>query len=138
MKKRYQKPPKLEYRRFRVRGHIRSFRDLEIYKQTTLLSSRIYNLEFPPKIKGKKLQAQRKVLVDIRRKIYAHFVEIGCSAAGVFHHVLHVFTRFKVALAYESVDIYLADVVYLKGPCAGHGQEKGHYGCKCHKTMFFH
>lgn len=48
----------MEYHKFRVRGHIRSFRDLEIYKQTTLLSSQIYNLELPPKIKNKKLLEQ--------------------------------------------------------------------------------
>jgi len=30
----------LEYKKFRVRGHIKSFRDLEVYKQTTLLASK--------------------------------------------------------------------------------------------------
>lgn len=46
---------KLEYRKFRVRGHIKSFRDLEIYKQTTLLSSQIFQITLPPKLPQKKL-----------------------------------------------------------------------------------
>jgi len=61
---------KLEYKKFRVRGHIRSFRDLEIYKQTTLLSSEIYGLELPPKVKGKKLLEQElEILRNISKQI---------------------------------------------------------------------
>ena len=61
---------KLEYQKFRVRGHIRSFRDLEIYKQTTLLSSQIYGLELPPKIKNKKLLEQElEILRNISKQI---------------------------------------------------------------------
>jgi hypothetical protein len=60
----------LEYKKYRVRGHIRSFRDLEIYKQTTLLSSQIYGLELPPKIKGKKLlEEELEILRNISKQI---------------------------------------------------------------------
>lgn len=51
----YKPKGKLEYKKYRVRGHIRSFRDLEIYKHTTLLSSQLYLLELPKNLKGKKL-----------------------------------------------------------------------------------
>jgi hypothetical protein len=44
---------KTEYKKFRVRGHIRSFRDLEIYKYTTKLSSQIFGLELPPNLKNR-------------------------------------------------------------------------------------
>jgi|SaaInlStandDraft_5_1057022.scaffolds.fasta_scaffold82847_2 hypothetical protein len=50
--KNYEK--KLEYKKYRVRGAIKSFRDLEIYKQTTLLASQIIQIELPQKIKSKK------------------------------------------------------------------------------------
>ena len=61
---------KLEYRKFRVRGHIRSFRDLEIYKQTTLLSSQIYDIVLPPKIKNKKLlERELEFLRNISKQI---------------------------------------------------------------------
>ncbi len=61
---------KLEYQKFRVRGHIRSFRDLEIYKQTTLLSSQIYDIELPPKIKNKKLlEEELEILRNISKQI---------------------------------------------------------------------
>jgi hypothetical protein len=66
----YKNKGKLEYRKFRVRGHIRSFRDLEIYKQTTLLSSQIYDIDLPPKIKGKKLlEEELEILRNISKQI---------------------------------------------------------------------
>ena len=66
----YKPKSKLEYRKFRVRGHIRSFRDLEIYKQTTLLSSQTYDIELPPKIKNKKLLEQElEFLRNISKQI---------------------------------------------------------------------
>ena len=66
----YKPKGKLEYRKFRVRGHIRSFRDLEIYKQTTLLSSEIYGLELLPKTKNKKLLEQElEFLRNISKQI---------------------------------------------------------------------
>lgn len=61
---------RLEYRKFRVRGHIKSFRDLEIYKQTTRLSSQIYDLKLPPKIKGKKLLEQElEILRNLSKQV---------------------------------------------------------------------
>lgn len=68
----YPKKPKgkLEYKKFRVRGHIKSFRDLEIYKQTTLLSSQIYDITLPPKIRGKKLlESELEILRNISKQV---------------------------------------------------------------------
>lgn len=48
-------PEYQKYKTFRVRGHIKSFRDLEVYKKTTELSSQIFTITLPPKITGKKL-----------------------------------------------------------------------------------
>lgn len=60
----------LEYKKFRVRGHIKTFRDLEIYKQTTNLSSQIYDLAFPPNIKNKKLlDDELKILREISKQV---------------------------------------------------------------------
>ena len=42
----------LEYKKFRVRGNIKSFRDLEIYKQTTLLASQLMQLNLLEKLKN--------------------------------------------------------------------------------------
>lgn len=42
----------MEYKKFRVRTPIKSFRDLEVYRQTTLLSSEIF--QFVPRIKKNK------------------------------------------------------------------------------------
>lgn len=44
---------KAEYKHYRVKSAIRSFRDLEVYKQTTNLSSEIFNMELPDDTKNK-------------------------------------------------------------------------------------
>lgn len=45
----------LEYRAFRVRGHITSFRDLEVYKQTTQLLSQLFLLDLPTNLPQRRL-----------------------------------------------------------------------------------
>lgn len=66
----YRKNPRLEYQKFRVRGHIRSFRDLEIYKQTTRLSSQIFDLSLPQNIKNKKLlEKELELLRNISKQV---------------------------------------------------------------------
>ena len=67
----YNKPKdNLEYKKFRVRGNIKTFRDLEIYKQTTILSSQIYDITLPPKIKGKTLfEKELEILRNISKQV---------------------------------------------------------------------
>lgn len=66
----YNPKSKLEYRKFRVRGHIKTFRDLEIYKQTTNLSSQIYDITLPPKIKSKALfEKELEILRNISKQV---------------------------------------------------------------------
>ena len=61
---------KLEYKKYRVRGNIRSFRDLEVYKKTTELSSQIFQIELPTNLKGrKKIQEELEVLYNIAKHI---------------------------------------------------------------------
>jgi hypothetical protein len=65
-------PPKskLEYKKYRVRGNIRSFRDLEIYKKTTELSSIIFKTELPKNLKGRaKIQEELNILYAIAKHI---------------------------------------------------------------------
>jgi len=70
MTNRVYKGNKLEYKKFRVRGNIKSFRDLEIYKQTTQLSSQIYDLTFPLNIKGKKLmEGELELLRNLSKQV---------------------------------------------------------------------
>jgi len=76
---------KLEYQKFRVRGHIRSFRDLEIYKQTTLLSSQIYGLELPPSAKGRSSSGRKKLLeqeLEILRNISKQIPRLIAESYG--------------------------------------------------------
>lgn len=43
-----------EYRKFRVKSTIKTFRDLEVYKQTTWLSAEIFKLKLPSKLQNRK------------------------------------------------------------------------------------
>ena len=61
---------KLEYRKFRVRGHIKSFRDLEIYKKTTQLSSEIFQIELPRNLKHRpRVQEELATLCTISKYV---------------------------------------------------------------------
>jgi hypothetical protein len=46
-------PIKPEYKKFRVKTTVKSFRDLEVYKQTTQLSSEIFNFEISDAAKNR-------------------------------------------------------------------------------------
>jgi len=59
---------KLEYKKFRVRSSIKSFRDLDVYKNTTLLSAEIFLLKLPEKYRKKKgLQDELEKLKQISK-----------------------------------------------------------------------
>lgn len=60
----------MEYKKFRVRSPIRSFRDLEIYKKTTELSARIHCFEIPANLKNKALiKDELKILCQISKLV---------------------------------------------------------------------
>jgi hypothetical protein len=61
---------KPEYKKFRVRSGIRTFRDLEVYQQTTQLSAEIFAFTLPPKVKNRKnLNLEIVKLQDWSRQI---------------------------------------------------------------------
>lgn len=61
---------KAEYKHYRVKSAIRSFRDLEVYKQTTNLSSEIFNMELPDDTKNKpRLTEEISGVYELSREI---------------------------------------------------------------------
>jgi len=59
-----------EYKKFRVKSSIKSFRDLEVYKQTTLLSAEICQFQLPRTIKNRKsLEDDFKKLKELTKHI---------------------------------------------------------------------
>lgn len=61
---------KLEFKKFRVRTPIKSFRDLEVYQNTTKLSAEIYCLKLPEKYRKKKeLQEELGKLKEISKHV---------------------------------------------------------------------
>ncbi len=57
---------KTEYKKYRIKSPVKSFRDLEVYRQTTLLSSEIF--KFIPEIKKSK---KNKYLLDEFEILYS-------------------------------------------------------------------
>lgn len=61
---------KLEFNKFRVRTPIKSFRDLDVYKNTTSLCVDIFNLKLPEKYrKNDKLREELKILYNLSKHI---------------------------------------------------------------------
>ena len=61
---------KPEYKKFRVKSSIKSFRDLEVYKQTNLLSVEIFQFTLPDTIKNRKnLSEEISVLYKLSKNI---------------------------------------------------------------------
>jgi len=59
-----------EYKKFRVRSSIKSFRDLEVYKQTTQLSTELFQFELPETLKNrKKLDEEIKLLYELSKNV---------------------------------------------------------------------
>ncbi|MFH1798844.1 MAG: hypothetical protein ABH844_05900 [Candidatus Omnitrophota bacterium] len=62
--------PLQEYKKFRVRTAIKTFRDLEVYKQTTQLSSEIFQLEISAAEKNEtKLMEEAEILYRLSKNI---------------------------------------------------------------------
>ncbi|MEI7621476.1 MAG: hypothetical protein WCJ51_02995 [Candidatus Moraniibacteriota bacterium] len=60
----------LEYKKFRVRTAIKSFRDLDVYKNTTMLSADIFRLKLPEKYrKSEKIKKELDILYDLSKNI---------------------------------------------------------------------
>ncbi len=60
----------LEYKKFRVRTSIKSFRDLDVYKNTTMLSADIFRLKLPEKYrKSEKIKKELDILYDLSKNV---------------------------------------------------------------------
>jgi hypothetical protein len=67
---------KTEYKKYRARTPIKTFRDLEIYKNTTFLSADIFNIKIPEKYrKNEKVKNELNILYDISKTIPRYIAE---------------------------------------------------------------
>lgn len=71
--------PPLEYRNFRVRTPVKSFRDLEVYRYSTKLAADIFNLDLPT---GFKKNQSLKDEVDILKNISKHIPRLIAESYG--------------------------------------------------------
>lgn len=59
-----------EYKKYRVRSSIKTFRDLEVYKQTTQLSAELFQFELSETVKmRKKLDEEIKLLYELSKNV---------------------------------------------------------------------
>lgn len=58
----------MEYKKFRVKTSLKSFRDLEIYKRTTALCAELYTLELPDCANIKQITAELDILRELSKK----------------------------------------------------------------------
>jgi len=59
-----------EYKKFRVKSSIKTFRDLEVYRQTTQLSADIFQFELPETVKmRKKLSEETRILYELSKNV---------------------------------------------------------------------
>jgi hypothetical protein len=66
---------KMEYRKFRVKTTIKSFRDLEIYKRTTILCAELFNLKLPEAVANNTLEEEIKLLREMSKHVPEHIAE---------------------------------------------------------------
>lgn len=60
----------LEYKQFRVRTPIKTFRDLDVYKNTTMLSADVFRLKLPEKYrKSEKIKKELDILYDLSKNV---------------------------------------------------------------------
>jgi hypothetical protein len=60
----------LEYKKFRVRTPIKSFRDLDVYKNTTMLAADVFKLKLPEKYrKSEKIKNELAILFDLAKNV---------------------------------------------------------------------
>ena len=65
----------MEYKRYRVKTTIKSFRDLEIYKRTTALSAELFTLRLPESIDDKRIEDELNLLRDISKDVPKYIAE---------------------------------------------------------------
>lgn len=65
----------MEYKNFRVKTTIKSFRDLEIYKRTTALCAELFTLQAPEGANSKKLEAELNILRELSKYVPKYIAE---------------------------------------------------------------
>lgn len=99
----------LEFQKFRVRTPIRTFRDLDVYKNTTLLCVEIFKLKLPEKYRKKeKFQEELILLGNLAKKVplfiaERHSRKFGNLAAG----------QAKLEQTAEIINMLIAKIDFL-------------------------
>ena len=65
----------MEYKKFRVKTTVKSFRDLEIYKRTTALCAELFTLQLSEGKNSKQLQTELDILRELSKYVPKYIAE---------------------------------------------------------------
>lgn len=65
----------MEYKKFRVKTTVKSFRDLEIYKRTTALCAELFTLQLSKGADNKQLQTELDILRELSKYVPKYIAE---------------------------------------------------------------
>ncbi len=100
---------KLEYKKYRARTPIKTFRDLDVYKNTTLLSAEVFDLKLPEKYRKKPgLQEELLKLKELSRLV-PRFIAEGHSKK--FESLAAGLARLETAA--ETVNLIISKIDFL-------------------------
>lgn len=97
----------MDYKRFRVRTPVRTFRDLEVYQESTKLAAQIFNLKLPGKYE-EELTEEIKNLKQMSKIIPKLIVESYNDKFGNFG-----LADKKMEIACQSINLIVAKLDFL-------------------------
>jgi len=65
----------MEYKKFRVKTTVKSFRDLEIYRRTTALCAELFTLRSPKGANSKQLETELDILRELSKYVPKYIAE---------------------------------------------------------------
>lgn len=100
----------MEYKKYRVRSPVKSFRDLEVYQISTNLSASFYNLKLPPKYARRKEISKE---FDNLREISKHIPRLIVESYNDKFNELELAGQ-KLEKAAKIVNVAVAKIDFLK------------------------
>lgn len=100
---------KPEYKKYRVKSAIKSFRDLEVYKQTTQLSAEIFQFQLPATIKGhKRFVEEIEILYQLSKQVPRLIAESYGARFNNFNLAMQ-----KLEKSMQTISIIITKIDFL-------------------------
>jgi len=97
----------MDYKKFRIRTPVRTFRDLEVYQESTKLAAQIFNLKLPGKYKEEALE-EIQVLKQMSKVVPKLIVESYNDKFNDFK-----LADKKLEIAAQTINLIIAKLDFL-------------------------